>query len=234
MKFRVLTWNMAHRVRVKKRAWGFLRYEVAPDIALVQEAHPPDSLGEREQFVYPEKEEIGGKIGASGIWSRSLPICRVGIRTALPDALIAAAVVLPKWETSLHVISMYGTFDQTSHVTPNLHRMISDLHPLLSGKGSRGRIIIGGDWNIDPKYNENYPRSGALHSLVLERLEDPYYNLQKCNKESFKTFIRGSYQDDYIYASMGLIGKLISCEAVKHAELEKLSDHLPVVATFEF
>ena len=236
MILRVVTWNMAHRKKVKQRAWDFLRYEVAPDIALVQEAHPPDSLGAGELFVYPEPEEIKGKIGASGIWSRALPIHRVDITTALPDALIAAAVTLPKWETRLHVVSMYGTFDKTSHVTPNLHRMISDLHPLFIGKASRGRIIVGGDWNVDPKFNENYPRSGPLHRLVLERLEDPYYGLQKCNKKPLRTIAHGSkfsYQDDYIYASNRLIPKLVSCDVVKDPIVEKLSDHLPVVAEFK-
>src|SRR4030043_1658435 len=147
MTLRVVTWNLNHRVKVKKRAWDFLRYEVAPDIALVQEAHPPDDLGEGERFAYPEMKEIRGKIGASGIWSRALPIHRMGITTALPDALVAATVTLPKWETRLPMISMYGTFAKTSHVTPNLHRMISDLHPVFTSRASRGRIILGGAWN---------------------------------------------------------------------------------------
>ncbi|HUU37490.1 MAG TPA: endonuclease/exonuclease/phosphatase family protein [Candidatus Desulfaltia sp.] len=218
MTLRVVTWNMNHRVKLKKCAWNFLRYEVAPDIALVQEAHPPDDLGEGERFVYPEIEEIRGKIGASGIWSRALPIHRIGITTALPDALVAATFTLPKSETRFHVISMYGTFDETSHVTPNLHRMISDLHPVFTSRASRERIILGGDWNIDPKYNENYPSSAPLHRIVLERLEDPFYGLQKCNKESLRTINHGSkfsYQDDYIYVSKWLIRRLISCDVVK-------------------
>jgi len=234
MTLRVVTWNMAHRVRVKKRAWDFLRYELAPDIALVQEAHPPDSSRDGEQFVYPE--EAIGSIGASGIWSRELPMHRVEITTTLPNAVIASTVSLPKGQISLLVISMYGIFDKTSHVTPNLHRMISDLHPRFIEKAYRGRIMIGGDWNIDRGYNKLYPGKGPLHGLVFDRLEDSFYGLQRCNKEPLRTIRHRSiysYQDDYIYVSKRLIPKLISCDVVKDPVAETLSDHLPVVAVFE-
>jgi hypothetical protein len=87
---------MNHLVKAKKRSWDFLRYEINADIALVQEAHPPDDLGEGERFVYPKTNEIREKIGASAIWSRNLPIHRVCITTDLPEALIAAALSLPK------------------------------------------------------------------------------------------------------------------------------------------
>jgi exonuclease III len=236
MNLRIVTWNMNHRTKVKQRAWEFLRYEVVPDIALVQEAHPPDKLGREETFVYPKTNEIKGKIGASGIWSRNLPIQRVLIPTALPDALIAASITLPKWPNWLHLISMYGTFDRTNHVTPNLHRMISDLHSLFIGRANRSRTVLGGDWNIDPKYNDNYPHSAPFHRLVFERLEDPFYGLQKCNKEPLTTIIRRnkfSYQDDYIYASKWLVDRLSSCDVVKAPETESLSDHVPVLAVFE-
>ena len=234
MKLRVATWNMAHRVKVKKRAWDFLRYEIAPDIAMVQEAHPPNSSKDREQFIYPE--EVMVMIGASGIWSRELPLHQEKITTTLPNAVIAASVSLPKGQAPLLVISMYGTFDNTSHVTPNLHRMISDLHPRFIEKAYRGRIMIGGDWNIDPEYNKIYPGKGPLHRLVFERLEDEFYGLQRCNKEPLRTIKRRSiysYQDDYIYVSKRLIPKLISCDVVKNPAVENLSDHLPVVAVFE-
>jgi len=234
MTLRVVTWNMAHRVRMKKRAWDFLRYEITPDIAMVQEAHPPDSSQDGEQFVYPR--EVTGTIGASGIWSRNLAMRRVEFITALPNALIASAVSLTKGQTPLLVISMYGTFDRTSHVTPNLHRMISDLHPLLTDKAYKGRIILGGDWNVDRGYNKVNPGTAPLHELVFERLEDEFYGLQRCNNEPLQTIRRRSiysYQDDYIYVSKGLFPSLVSCEVVRDPEVEALSDHLPVVAVFD-
>jgi endonuclease/exonuclease/phosphatase family metal-dependent hydrolase len=135
----------------------------------------------------------------------------------------------------LLTISMYGTFDSTSHVTPNLHRMISDLHYLLIDKAHKGRIIIGGDWNVDRDYNKINPGKARLHRLVFERLEDPFYGLQRCNKEPLRTIRHQSkfpYQDDYIYVSKALMRK-VSCEVVSDPVLKELSDHLPVVAEFE-
>jgi exonuclease III len=130
---------------------------------------------------------------------------------------------------------MYGTFDATSHVTPNLHRMISDLHPLLIDKAYRGRIVIGGDWNVDCSYNDIYPGKAPLHRLVFERLEDPFYGLQRCNKDPLRTIrhqSKFSYQDDYIYVSKTLVPK-VSCDVVDHPVTNDLSDHLPVLAVLE-
>ena len=233
MKLKVVSWNMNHNKKVKERAWDFLRYKVAPDIALVQECHPPGHLGNGEQFIYPDG--VTGTIGASGIWSRELSVQRVPLATSLPNALVACTVTLPNGEAPLLAISMYGTFDSTSHVTPNLHRMISDLHHLLIDKTNKGRIMIGGDWNIDRKYNEINPVKAPLHRLVFERLEDPFYGLVRCNKEPLRTIrhrSRFSYQDDYIYVSKALIRK-VSCEVVDDPVARELSDHLPVVAEFE-
>ncbi len=234
MTLRIVTWNMAHRVRMKKRAWDFLRYEIAPDIAMVQEAHPPESFKDGEQLEYPEN--VTGPIGASGIWSRVLPLQLVPPKTSLPSALIACAVTLPDGMPPLLTISMYGTFDATNQVTPNLHRMISDLHSLLIDKVYKSRIIIGGDWNIDRNYNEINKGKAPLHSLVFERLEDPFYGLVRCNKEPLRTIThrsRFSYQDDYIYAGKWLIARLVSCDVVNDSVATDLSDHLPVVAVFE-
>jgi len=233
MMLRIVTWNMAHRGRMKKRAWDFLRYTIAPDIAMVQEAHPPDSSKDGEQFVYPG--EVTGTIGASGIWSRNLAIHRVEFATALPNALIASAVSRATVQTPYLVISMYGTFDKTSHVTPNLHRMISDLHSLLTDKAYKGQVIIGGDWNVDRAFNDINPGTAPLHGLVFERLEDDFYGLRRCNKEPLQTIrhrSKHSYQDDYIYISKELIPRLVSCDVVKDSVVETLSDHLPVVAVF--
>jgi hypothetical protein len=233
MTLKVVTWNMAHRKMVKERAWNFLRYEVAPDIALVQEGHPPGRLGDSEQFIYPNK--VTGTIGASGVWSRDLALRRVPLATTLPNALIACIVTLPQDKSPLLAVSMYGTFDATSHVTPNLHRMISDLHVLLIDKAYKGRIVIGGDWNVDRDYNKINPGKAPLHRLVFERLEDSFYGLQRCNKEPLRTIRHGSkfpYQDDYIYVSKALIRK-VSCEVVSDPVTKELSDHLPVVAEFE-
>ena len=232
-KLKVVTWNMNHGKRVKERAWDFLRYKVAPDIALVQEAHRPVGLGKGEQFIYPDT--VTGTIGASGIWSRELPLQQVPLATSLPNALIAGTVALPSGKAPLLAISMYGTFDTTSHVTPNLHRMISDLHHMLIDKAYKGRIVIGGDWNVDRSYNKINKGKAPLHSLVFERLEDPFYGLVRCNKEPLRTIRHGSrfsYQDDYIYVSKALMRKS-SCKVVEDPVTNELSDHLPVVAEFE-
>ncbi len=233
MKLRVVTWNMNHNRKAGKCAWDFLRYEVKPDIALVQEAHLPVDILPGEQFIYPDT--VTGSIGASGIWSRERPLHRAPLATSFTDALVACKVILPNGKPPLLAISMYGTFDATSHVTPNLHRMISDLHVLLIDKAYKGRIMIGGDWNIDRKYNEINPGKAPQHRLVFERLEDPFYGLVRYNKEALRTIrhrSQHSYQDDYIYVSKALMGK-VSCEVVDYPVARELSDHLPVVAEFE-
>lgn len=234
MKLRVATWNMNHNKRAGKRAWDFLRYTLEPDLALVLEAHPPVHLANGEHFIYPAG--VTSTIGTSGIWSRELALQQVPIETSRPEALVACVASVAQEKPALLVISMYGTFDPTNQVTPNLHRMISDLHPLLIDKAYKGRIIMGGDWNIDRGFNGIYPGQAPLHRLVFERLEDPFYGLLRCNKEPLRTIrhqSKFSYQDDYIYAGKWLMARLVSCDVVKDPVTKELSDHLPVVAEFE-
>lgn len=227
-----MTWRMNPRAKVYNRAWDFLRYEIAPDIALVQDALPPDELGEDEYFVYPKTKEINGKTGGSGIWARGT-VEQLKIDTAFSRRLIGARVSLLKWPHQLYVISMYGRYREKSLVAPNLHRMISDLHPVLVAH--KGRIILGGDWYADPKYNEKYPFISPLHRLVFERLEDRYYGLRRCNKKALKTFYHPSgcsFQNDYLYASKYLLWWRMKCDTVAYPKGYWFSDHLPVLAEF--
>ena len=171
-------------------------------------------------------------IGASGIWARD-SADRLNIDTSFSCRLIGARVSLQKWPFNLYAISMYGRFNEKPQVTRNLHRMISDLHPLLVSH--KGRIVLGGDWYADPEYNKRYPYISPLHKLVFDRLEDRYYGLSRCNRKPIKSFYHSSgytFQNDYIYASDPLLQRQVKCETVNYPKGYWFSDHLPVLAEF--
>ena len=232
MPFRIVTWKMNPRAKEKQKAWDFLRYELAPDIALVQDAISPEELGQGEQFIYPKEEKNKSDIVASGIWARNpIHIEQVKIDSVLSRRLVGAEITQFEWPRRLYVFSMFGRHWKKSQVSPNLHSMISDLHPFL--EAHKGRIILGGDWYIDSRYNERYPYLSPLHKLIFERLEDRYYGLKRCNKEPLRTFYHSSgcsYQNDYLYASETLFWRLIKCETVMYPRGSWFSDHFPVLA----
>jgi hypothetical protein len=62
IQFRVVSWNMTHwrqptlPADTRAHGWGYLRTELRPDVALLQESVPPPSIVSRS-LIY---REIGG------------------------------------------------------------------------------------------------------------------------------------------------------------------------------
>jgi exonuclease III len=118
--------------------------------------------------------------------------------------------------------------------------MLSDLTHLFEGelqKGGRPKIILGGDLNAslqcDAKQGNN------SHRIFFQRLED--FGLVYCQgaftNERPRT-LRHTKSDfpwvnDYIFASKSLAKKVVACEVVERPEMLDLSNHNPVVVTFE-
>ena len=118
--------------------------------------------------------------------------------------------------------------------------MLSDLTPLFNGElqeRGRPRVILGGDLNasiqFDPKQRNN------SHRIFFQRLED--FGLADCQgaftNERPRTLRHGKsdfpWVNDYIFASEYLAKKVISRHVIENPELLSLSDHNPLVVTFD-
>ena len=149
-------------------------------------------------------------------------------------ALVGAEVTLPipSRITKITVFSLYGLLESIGKVgysIPTLHRMLSDLTPILETEKRERYIIIGGDFNADVQLDKGRHHS---HKIFFSRLED--FGLVNCHPERQQTFFRkktAPYQDDYIFVSENIKNylKKDTGDVPKDDEALKHSDHKPVV-----
>jgi hypothetical protein len=152
-------------------------------------------------------------------------------------------------------ISLYGLMDEKSDAS--VHRSLSELSPIFDHESYGKRLLLGGDLNI----LAGRPAGSYLdrYQVVLARIRA--YGLIDCLEKSLLARVppRGGllncpcglddgcthtwtkldrqrptipYQDDYLFASPALANHLADCHALPFSD-DLLSDHAPIVATFE-
>lgn len=239
MALSILTWNMDHWKRTREQregAWDYLSRNVSADILLLQECAPPMQDNGPFRVLYRRLDDK--KSWGSAVATRGLPLDEVPFRNGNPGAVIAADVGLLNGLV-LTVVSLYGRFDEDSYVTTGLHRVLSDLTPLLWTERNRRLFIVAGDYNASTQWDERYPNQDPSHQIFFDRLED--LSLVDCTRRHFKQHRQthrhsGSdfpWQNDYIHASGRLAEKMVRCEVLDDERVRGLSDHNPVVATFD-
>jgi endonuclease/exonuclease/phosphatase family metal-dependent hydrolase len=238
MKLKVATWNMGHCMHrsAAQQAWNYLDSDIAADITLVQESVPPIER-QKEFCVW---REIGGKRKwGSGVLTKGLPVTEIKLdRNDYLGALTVADVTLPD-DSTLVVVSLYGQMEHGYSIT-TLHRILSDLTLLFEGelrRGGRPKVILGGDLNASPQFDDEYGLK--THRIFFQRLEA--FGLMDCQGQFTKDrqrTLRHSKSDipwvnDYIFASKTLAKKVVAHKVVEQPEMLNLSDHNPVVVTFD-
>ena len=238
MKLKVAAWNMgywAHR-RMAQQAWDCLDRNIAPDIALVQEAVPPEAR--RNQYCLWREIDKNRRWG-SGVLTNGLPVTEVHLEeNKYPGALVVADVTLAD-NSTLVMVSAYGLLDKHGYAITTLHRMLSDLTHLFDGvlrEGGRPKVILGGDLNASPQWDDKYRTK--THRIFFQRLEA--FGLVDCQgaftedrpRTPRHTKSNFPWVNDYIFASASLAKKVIAHDVVQQPEMLNLSDHNPVVVTF--
>ncbi len=239
MQISIATWNMDNWKRTVEqhhKGWRYLLENVAADIMLLQECVPPEAIDDRYNVLY---KEIGGKRRwGSAIVTKGLPIKEIEFNNSYPGAVIAAEVTLPDGQ-ALTVISLYGMFDEENYVTAAMHRVLSDLTPLLHKDWNKRLLAMGGDYNLSTQWDERYKNRDPAHRIFFERLEN--FRLVDCTYKYFGHHVQTNrhsrsdflWQNDYIHASKRLAARLVSCEVKDDELVRELSDHNPVVAVFD-
>jgi exonuclease III len=262
VRLRVATWNMNHwawRAEDRRRAWEFLDEVVAPDVALVQEAAVPPG---RARVVGPEGPASAKRPWGAMVVSREQPIARLPIvrvrwhrgtvdllRTLLGS--VAVARVTPAEAAPVVAISVYGGVEPGFEST-TMHRILSDLTPLLDGKHGK-RVVLGGDFSCSTqvekarraRHGNVFDRVRALGLVDLlagTRRRRPRLRGCPCGASDCAHVqthrakrSRVPWQFDYLYATRPLAERVTLCRALNGGEADPwaLSDHCPVVADFD-
>ena len=227
-------WNRTTEQR--KRGWRYLLENVAVDVMLLQECVPPDDIDDRYNVLF---RGIGDKRPwGSAIVTKDFPLKEIEFKNSYPGAVVAAEVTLPDGQP-LTVISLYGLFDEKNYVTAAMHRVLSDLTPLLHKDWNKRLLAVGGDYNLTTQWDERFKNRDPAHRIFFERLEN--FRLVNCTYKFFGQHVQTNrhsrsdfpWQNDYIHVSKRLAARLVSCEVRDDELVRELSDYNPVVAVFE-
>lgn len=141
---------------------------------------------------------------------------------------------------TITAISVYGIFCKHNYTTTTMHRILSDLTPLLRGDRSNRTFFMGGYYNVSPQWDERYKHRDPSHKLVFDRIED--LRLVDCTYQHFGRQVQTNYhsrsdfplQNDYIHASRVLTSKLVMCQVLNETPVRDFSDHMPVHIQFDW
>lgn len=169
-------------------------------------------------------------------------------RTVPGSVVVATADVSG---TTVTYVSIYGAFEHGYSVT-TVHRQLSDLVPLFDSQLGRN-LIIGGDLNcstqVEPPHRawhrnlfERFASFGLVNLLEVTAdrrapLEGCWCEDDPCPHVQTHRHLgqEGSrpWHDDYLFATKPIAERLVDCQVVTEPDPWGLSDHAPVVATFE-
>ncbi len=262
MRLRVATWNMNHWAcarGARERSWRFLEGVVAPDVALLQEAVPPRG---RARIVTPDGGQGARRPWGALVVSRRVPISRVpsvrvrwhGGPIDLLRTLVGAAAVArvtPDETAPLVCVSVCGAVEE-GFALATVHRLLSDLTPLLSSRQGR-RVILGGDLAATTQTQsadrdrhrflfDRIASLGFVDLLARTRKRRPHLARCPCGDPAcahVQTYRRARsrtpWQHDYLFATKALADRLVLCRQWDSGDPDpfSLSDHCPVVAEFD-
>jgi len=249
MELKVVSWNMRHT----KDAWYYLVNELNPDVALLQESPEiPKDIDENLIIRHIAKQNWG-----NAIYVKNLKQKEVEIETKYEGSLLVSAVNLNDG-SRIFFINIYGIIERAPDkkfglVNAGTHRMLSDLAFLLMGKTrymknyTEKRFIMSGDFNMDRRMDDNptirFVKKGQrTTNIVFDRVLD--FGFYDCLKKSYPDFVQTyrhyrnkenyPWQIDHMFATKKEYDSLKKIEVMLNHEIEKISDHNPIVAEFEF
>jgi hypothetical protein len=165
-----------------------------------------------------------------------------------PGTWTAGRVQMDK--LAITCVALYGLMDEKSDAS--VHRSLSELSPIFDHKAYGKYLLLGGDLNILTNPRPDDPVRGR-HIAVLDRIRA--YGLTSCldaatepdrvplvdspcrvegcrHQRTFRKHSKAkgtAYEEDYLFASKGLIRRLWTCEVL---DFRPTSDHAPLRATF--
>lgn len=248
------------RVATMPAQLDFLRTAVEPDIALLQEVDAPsfDHVVARAEGL-GRGGRWGSAVCSDRLVLREVPQVatpysknETPILSTIPGSVAAAEATLPD-NGSFVAVSLYGAFDHGYSVT-TVHKQLSDLTPLLDSSFGK-RVVIGGDLNcstqVDPPHRvrhrnlfERFASLGLVNLLDLTadargKLTNCWCDDELCRHVQTHRHRDSAtarpWQDDYLFATRDLADSLVHCRVIDSGEPDPwgLSDHVPVVATFD-
>jgi exonuclease III len=223
-ELKVVTWNQGywqHR-STKDKAWDYLRKQIRPDLALLQEVGPT-SLDKNEYFTLKKVHQNWG----TALYTRNMTLEELAIAEEYPGRVSAASFEITPNQKAI-AVSVHAPIIE-GYVFPHLDRIFDEIERMVSGK----TFIVGGDLNTARLAEKVWPRHG--HGPFFERLsKSRFFDCHQAllGTEEQTIFRKGSkhpFQDDHLFVSHDLASQVKSCFTLDNETIRSLSGHIPVV-----
>lgn len=235
---RIITWNC--NMAFRKKAEFILACK--PDILVVPECEHPDKLKFTEGTPVPDNILWHGTNQHKGLAVFSYS----GFKFRLMDChnpafknILPIAVKGRKINFILFAVWANNPDDKDGQYVTQVWKAIQHYEALLSGR----KIILAGDFNSNTIWDR--PKRRGNHSAVVEKLASKkiystYHTFfkQVQGKELHPTLFMYRHENkpyhlDYCFASSYFIKKLVDVEVGEYSKWTSLSDHKPVIVTFD-
>ncbi len=236
---KIVTWNC--NMAFRKKAAAILEHK--PDILVIPECEHPDKLLFDPVLPKPNDMHWFGvnKHKGLGIFSYSnLKLTVLDCHNPEFRTVVPLLVTGKRFQFTLYAVWAHNPDDRDGRYITQVWKAIHCYDELLTNK----KTILAGDFNSNTIWDR--PRRDGNHSQVVKRLEEKgifsvYHKhfRQQQGKEQHPTFYLYKHEDkpyhiDYCFASKDMIRKLDAVEIGDHKTWTKWSDHVPVMATFNF
>ena len=243
-------------------AWHWLLDELKPDIALLQECVVPDWVNTQYSVLFERAlQEWGTAVVTRGLAATRHPLesvekwfsdlgpeaSRRCAAARLKGWCVPASVTLPDGTSAL-VMSLHNPAYPIDHTLlagvdvtdiklklQRRHVWLQDVVFYFLKKDQVGRpLIVGGDFNTSRLFDTPRPRGNAE---FFDRIETQFVSLHRLfHDKDERTFFgrrAGEHQLDYLYADRSLACRATSCGVVPRSDVERYSDHVPLVANLD-
>lgn len=228
LDLKVVTWNCGfwqHR-STHDAAWTYLRNQIEPDLALLQEVNS-HKLGGNECLHFRGVHQDWG----TAVYTRNMPIEPLTLAEKYSGRVSAASMEISPGHRCM-VASIHAPIIR-GHVFPYLNEIFSEIESKVEGK----TFIVGGDLNAARLAEKVWPGYG--HGPFFDKLAhsvffDCHQHLHGREEQTF--FRKGSihpFQDDHLFVSHDLEQCVRSCYVLDNEVVRGLSDHAPLVAEIE-
>ena len=225
----------------RKKADVILKYH--PDILVIPECEHPDKLKFNSDTPKPKdllwfgsNEHKGlGIFSYCNFTFKVLRIHKPAFRMIIP-----IKVTGKDFQFTLYAVWAYNPADPDGHYVTQVWKAINHYNRSLR---KRNTVLVG-DFNSNTIWDK--PRRQGNHSAVVSLLEKKgihsvyhrHFN-QVQGKEEHPTLYMYRHKDkcyhiDYCFASEDMLDKLQSVEIGEYDFWKQYSDHVPVMATFDY
>ena len=200
----------------------YLKNNMRPDVALLQEVSPPE-LERNEYLLLKNIHQNWG----TALYTRNRTLEELKI-DSYPGRVAAAQLDLSA-KRRIVAVSVHAPIIE-GRVFPYLDEIFDEIESALGNL----TFIVGGDLNTARLAERVWPGHG--HGPFFERLAksvffDCHRKFHRVEQQTvFRPGGKHPFQDDHLFVSHDLADQVRSCDVLNNEFTRRVSDHIPVLA----